>query len=56
MSSLRQIIQASTDMSSLRRLVGKGMGSIAVEAVLWEFCLLCPAAHRCPLTHKPALA
>ncbi len=33
MSFLRRLLQASTGMSSLRGLVGKGMGSIAVEAV-----------------------
>ena len=30
-------------MSSLRGLVGKGMGSIAVEAVLKGFCFIVPS-------------
>ena len=37
-----RLVQASTDMSSLRGLVGKGMGSIAVEAVLKGFCFFVP--------------
>ena len=38
MSFLHRVVQASTDMSSLRRYVGKGMGFIAVEAVIHDFC------------------
>ena len=40
---LFRLVQASTDISSLQRLVGKGIGSIVVEAILWEFWLLCSA-------------
>jgi hypothetical protein len=42
MSFLLWALQASTGMSSLRGLVGKGMGSIAVEAVLKGFCFIIP--------------
>ena len=53
--------QASTAMSSLRGLVGKGMVSIAVEAVPIRLQLLCAASHRLttsnaehfPPTHLP---
>jgi hypothetical protein len=48
------IVQASTDMSSLRGLVGKGMGSIAVEAGLNGFAS-CIASHRFPLSLIPTL-
>jgi hypothetical protein len=48
------IVQASTDMSSLRGLVGKGMGSIAVEAGPNGFSSH-TAAHRFPLSHMPTL-
>ena len=42
MSSPRRQEQASTAMSSLRGLVGKGMGSIAVEAVPIGFNFFAP--------------
>ena len=60
---LLRLKQASTGMSSLRRLVGKGLGSIAVEAVLIGMPIvpppidssLHPAAHRFPsLPHASA--
>jgi len=50
---LFRLKQASTAMSSLRGLAGKGMGSIAVEAVTIRLQLLYAASHRFPLTHIP---
>jgi len=50
---LCRLKQASTAMSSQRWLAGKGMGSIAVEAVPIRLQLLCAASHRFPLTHIP---
>jgi len=45
--------QASTAMSSLRRLVGKGMGSIAVEAVTIGFNFFVPPPIDSKLAHIP---
>ena len=47
--------QASTGMSSLGRLVGKGKGSIAVEAVMLRLFPFAQPPMRFPLTHTPAL-
>ena len=46
---LLRLKQASTGMSSLRRLVGKGLGSIAVEAVLKRIPNVPP-----PIDSKPS--
>ena len=42
-------------MSSLRGLVGKGMGSIAVEAVLKGFCFIVPPPIDSKPSHLPTL-
>ena len=57
-----ELLQASTGMSSLRRHVGKGMGSIAVEAVYkvlvpltasYRFLFYVPLPIDSKLTHMP---